>query len=241
MVRAMTETLSLEEFEALARDCLTRAGVAPEAARAVARDVALAEAMGERSCGLDALLRDLRLLRYGRLAPDVIPHVMQTAPAVLHIDARHGFAAAAVDAGRQAFAEMAQVNGVALMRLENASPPGLLAGATETLASEGLLVLWVDDAGTARVASPSAPCPMPVAGMPTSALLTLLGVAEDDSPARDDSPVGAPVQSRAWLAAADAERTGAHHLLTRGPAIAADHETGPLTFPSELLAQLITA
>ena len=83
----MAELYDLSDLEMLAKDCLTRAGVADGDARIIARDIALAEASGDRDSGFEALLRDIRLLRYGRVHLDAAARISMPAGAVLQVDA----------------------------------------------------------------------------------------------------------------------------------------------------------
>jgi len=112
----MYETLCLPEVEALARDCLTRAGVGAEAAQAVAREVTEAEAADDRPHGLLALLHDLKALRYGHIHPDATSRQSTPRAGVLQVDARHGFAAQALVRALPDLEQMTRHNGPA--RLE---------------------------------------------------------------------------------------------------------------------------
>ena len=87
----MTQLLSLPDVRALACDCLMRAGVPDHVARAVAAEIAAAEAVGERCNGMEALLRDIRLLRYGRIHAAARSEMLRVRPGLMRIDAGHGF------------------------------------------------------------------------------------------------------------------------------------------------------
>ncbi|WP_156945721.1 Ldh family oxidoreductase [Roseicyclus elongatus] len=236
----MTEALSLEDLEALATDCLTRAGVPHTVARCVSRDVVAAEARGDRAHGLEALLRDLRLIRYGRLRPTAVPDITPTAPTVLKVDARHGFAAAALDHVRSDLTGMARQSGLALLRLENASDPAGLFGALKDTAADGMLAVSMTEDGSARMASPDHPAPRPVLTPARPALAVLLGVLEDqDSP--PDSPLGDPVAHRGWFLAADPNTTGLVHLIGELPTGSMEPPAPRVALPTDLLAQIVTS
>ena len=129
----MTEFLSLADLRALARDCLTRAGAPEGVARAVAAEVAAAEAAGERANGMEALLRDIRLMRYWRLTSATQAQQIRTRPGFMRLDAHHGFAAAALSGVVSDLAGLARTQGIAVLRLERSSDPGGMICATASL------------------------------------------------------------------------------------------------------------
>ncbi|MBY6202720.1 Ldh family oxidoreductase [Maritalea mobilis] len=236
----MTEALSLEDLEALAGDCLTRAGVSRARALTVARDTVAAEARGDRANGLDALLRDLRLIRYGRLHASARPEIATAKAAVLQVDAGHGFAAVAVDAALPGLIDMARQKGLAVLRLDRASDPAGLFGALVTLADAGLVALTITGKGAARMASPDHPMPRPLLTPARPALAALLGVVEDeDDPA--DSPLGAPVAHRGWILAADPLCTGLMELVGGLPTDSLEPPARRVALPTDLLAQIVTS
>jgi (2R)-3-sulfolactate dehydrogenase (NADP+) len=237
----MIENLSLDDLEALVCDCLTRAGVPGSAATAVAHDVTAAEARGDRTNGLGGLLRDLRLIRYGRLHAGADPLIEVTAATVLRVDARHGLAAAAVAQALPQLTLIAGAGGLAILRLERASDPAGLFGALADLAAAGLIALSVTDRGAARMASPDHPAPRPLLTPARPALAALLGVIEDTNGHDPDGPLGGPVAHRGWLMAADPLRTGLTHLVGELPTDSLEPPARRVALPAELLAQIVTS
>lgn len=233
----MNELYDLSDLEMLARDCLTRAGVASGEARLIARDVALSQAAGHTDCGFEALLRDIRLLRYGRIHLDAAPKVMAPAPAVLHVDAQHGFAAPALARALPRLIEMAMSEGLALLHLKRASDPGAMAGAMTDLATSGLAGLALRPEGTAFAIRPSTQRITPLDQKAETTLSALLSLA----PEAADSPLDGPVEKAGWIAALNPEMTAAEALLEALPKGAAVPKRGAVSVAPELLAQIVNA
>lgn len=236
----MTQALSLDDLEALAGDCLARAGVPPTTASCVARDVVAAEARGDRANGLDALLRDLRLVRYERLHAGATPVITPAAAGVLGVDAQHGFAATALDRALPDLVRMTESGGIALLRLERSSDPAGVFGALADLADRGVFAMSMTDRGAARMASPEHPMPRPLLTPTRPALAALLGVIDDDDPPAD-SPLGGPVAHRGWLLAADPACTGLAHLAGELPTDSLEPPARRVALPTDLLAQIVTS
>ena len=236
----MIERLSLPDVRALAQDCLTRAGAARDVADAVAAEVAAAEAAGERAHGMEALLRDLRLMRYGRIDATAVMRDSHPRPGILHRDAAHGFAAAALAGACLPLADLARQQGIAILRLDRASNPGAMLAITAQLADQGLSVLAFAAAGAGRIAHPDAPVPMLLRHPPRDALALLLPALEERE--QPDTPLGAPVAHGAWVVALDGAAAGESLM-------AADiWDTAPppepaleIALSAELLEQIVTA
>ncbi|NKX45469.1 Ldh family oxidoreductase [Roseicyclus persicicus] len=211
----MTELLSLPDLHALARDCLTRAGVPDRVAEAVAAETAAAEAAGARRHGMEALLRDIRLLRYGRIDAAAAPAITRPRPGLLEVDARHGFAAAALATALDEFAGMARDAGVAMLRLERASDPGVLGSALAALAAHGLAARRLD------LAAPGA-------------LACAVRQAPAETGAPDDDPLGPPVAHGATLLALPPWE-GAAAVAKAPPPVAR------IALPADLIARIVTA
>lgn len=236
----MTTLYDIEDLEMLARDCLTRAGVGPVAARVVARDVALAEGFGERDAGFPALLRDIRLIRYGRLHPDAPVTIAAPAPAVLRVDAGHGFAAPAAAQAGERLADAARRHGIALLQVTRASDPGLMAGLLLDLAAAGLAAVTTRDRGARHAIAAGATRIGRLSGGGGEGLAeALLGLA----PPVEDSPLDGPVASAVWITALDPATTGAAEMLADLPTLtgaSADGADGIAVAP-DLLAQIVNA
>jgi len=169
----MPETLSLSEIEALAHDCLTRAGVSAAVADAVAAEVAAAEGEGDRANGLQSLLCDLKSLRYGQVVPDAEPVVTTPRPGLMRVDAGHGFAAPALLQALPDLIDMACAQGVACLQLTGASPAGAMAVPRNRIGAAGLAARSLTQAAPGAFAPP---CDDPFAGQADQ--LAVLLVAE---------------------------------------------------------------
>lgn len=231
-LEVMTETLSLSDIEALAFDCLTRTAVPPDRARLVARDVATAEGIGDRGDGLTGLLRDLRLLRYGRLHADAAPRITATRPGILRLDAAHGFAAAALADATDRISTLTRTQGIAHVAVVQASAPGSMTCALTGLAAAGLATLAVPDIGPMRLMRPGDALPRP---FPTVARGAPDGIG-------DPSPVGGPVDHRMYLTVIDTEiglgDVFAARLWNTAPGV---DPQDLVSVPGDLLAALIGA
>ena len=152
-------TLTLDEVEALAARTLTRAGAAPDAAASVARSTRLAERDGIRSHGLLYVPIYASHLRCGKVRPEARPRVERTRPGAVRVDADHGFAHAAIDAGWSALAGAARDCGVAAMTVHRSYNCGVLGHHAERLAEEGLVGLCFTHA-PASIAPPGGKAPV---------------------------------------------------------------------------------
>lgn len=226
----MTQTLSSEDVRALAQDCLTRAGLDAAAAHLIATDTAEAEASGDRERGILALLRDIRLLRYGRLLPAAEPSVTRTAAGIVAVDAGHGFASAAIASGIGPLCDAAHECGSAILSVRRASAAPNLSRHLMAIAAQGL-------EGT-PVTRPTQNANDTLAD---AAMLDRAGLAafrRDVAPV-EDSPLGGAVDhSICILAFAPALLGGAD-----APAISKEPSARAATIiiPSELIAQLVAA
>lgn len=233
----MEDTYNLSDLEMLARDCLTRAGTSDATAQIVARDVALSEASGEVDSGFAALLRDIRLIRYGRINPDAQVTVTLPAPSVVGVDAGHGFAASAVSQALPAVIEAALTQGMAMVHLTRASDPGSLAGAMTEIAAAQLAAISVRTHGKSFAIRPMG---RQVIALDTGAqtmLSTLLAVA----PPATDSPLGGPVVESSWLTVLDPKVTAAEELLAQLPNVTGAPSAHGIALAPDLLAQIVNA
>lgn len=236
----MIERLTLLDVQALARDCLARAGAPDRVAQAVAAEIAAAEAAGERRHGMEALLRDIRLIRYGRVDAAAAPSVSKPRPAVMRCDAAHGFAAAALVETLETLADLAHRQGIALLRLDRASDPGAMIHTTAVLAAQGLSALTFGAAGPGRIAHPDCVTPAILRHPPRDAVEMLLPQTRGGQP--PDSPIGGMVTHGAWVIAMDAasvdDTVGIASIWDSAPPRAPTHE---IAISSEFLEQIVTA
>ncbi len=232
----MTHIYDLSDLEMLARDCLTRAGVGAAAAAIVARDVALAEACGEAESGFVALLRDVRLIRYGRLHVDASPVITHPAPAIVQIDAGHGFAAPAIAGAQELLTDIARKEGMGLIHLTRASDPGCMAGALISLANADLAAVALRSDGSTYAIGPGNAHIVPLASGAPGMLESLLSLA----PPVTDSPLDGPVAHTAWLTALDPEVTAIGDVLAQ-TSVTSGKTTGGIAVAPDLLAQIVNA
>lgn len=151
--------MTLDEVEALARAALTGAGASETQAASVARSTRLAEADGIRSHGLMYVPIYAEHVACGKVAGTAEPSVERTRPGAVRVDAAHGFAHPAIDAGWEAFTEAARECGVAAMTVRRSYNCGVLGHHAERLAEEGLLGLCFTHA-PASMAPPGAARPV---------------------------------------------------------------------------------
>lgn len=133
--------MRLDEIEDLARGALRQAGASAEQAASVARSTRLAERDGIRSHGLLYVPIYAEHVRCGKVDGQARPEVSRPAPGAVRVDARHGFAHAAIDAGWGDFTGAARDNGIAAMTVHRSYNCGVLGHHAERLAEDGLLGL----------------------------------------------------------------------------------------------------
>jgi (2R)-3-sulfolactate dehydrogenase (NADP+) len=138
--------MDLDAIEDLARDALTRAGASKAQAGPVARSTRLAERDGIRSHGLMYVPVYAEHLRCGKVLGDAAPQVTSPRPGAVRVDAAHGFAHAAIDAGWPAFTTAARDQGVAAMSVQRSYNCGVLGHHAERLACDGLVGLCFTNA-----------------------------------------------------------------------------------------------
>jgi (2R)-3-sulfolactate dehydrogenase (NADP+) len=139
-------TLTLTEVEALAFSALQRAGAAQHQAASVARSTRLAERDGIRSHGLIYVPIYAEHLRCGKVLGTASPVVTRPRPATVQVDAAHGFAHAAIDAGWPEFEAAVRGQGIAAMAVSRSYNCGVLGHHAERLAEAGLVGLCFTNA-----------------------------------------------------------------------------------------------
>ncbi|WP_390622782.1 Ldh family oxidoreductase [Ralstonia syzygii] len=96
-IMSATVTLSLGAAHDLAYDVLSRNGVAPAHAAAVAKSVVAGQRDECYSHGMYRLIVCVRSLRAGKVAGDAVPIVRSLTPALTRVDAQFGFAQVAFE------------------------------------------------------------------------------------------------------------------------------------------------
>lgn len=134
-------TLSLAEAEELVCAALTRSRTGAENARSVARALVEAESIGQEGHGLRRLPTYAAQSASGKVDGDAVPKVSRPAPAVLVIDAGHGFAYPALDRAIADLPELGRSQGIALAAIRRSHHCGALGLVVEKLAQAGLVSL----------------------------------------------------------------------------------------------------
>jgi (2R)-3-sulfolactate dehydrogenase (NADP+) len=140
------KVLTPERIETLARTALIRHGASEAQARALAAGIAAAEGDGLKSHGLMYLPIYCEHLTCGKVLGGAQPLLSQPTPACLAVDARNGFAHAAIDLGLPALVDLARAQGVASLAIRNSYNCGALGYHTERLARAGLVALGFTNA-----------------------------------------------------------------------------------------------
>lgn len=151
--------LGLDEVERLAAEALGRAGAVPAQAGPVARSIRLAERDGIRSHGLLYLPIYVEHLRCGKVRGDAVPQASQPRPATVAVDAAHGFAHPAIDAGWPHVEAAARRHGIAAMTLRRSYNCGVLGHHAMRAAEAGLVGLCLTHA-PASIAPPGGRAPV---------------------------------------------------------------------------------
>ncbi len=138
---ADTETLTLDEVGALARAALEGAGASPANAASVARSTVAAERDGIRSHGLMYVPIYAEHVACGKVDGAAVPRVETTRPGSVRVDAAHGFAHPAIDAGWDAFMAAARETGIAGLGVHRSYNCGVLGHHAERIAEAGLVGL----------------------------------------------------------------------------------------------------
>ncbi|APE42898.1 lactate dehydrogenase [Sulfitobacter alexandrii] len=131
--------VSLKDIAETVQAALMGHGADTFAAAEVARAVAAAESTGNRICGLAYVESYCRQLTTGRVRGDVTPAVTTPRSAVVHVDARFGFAQPAFAYGLTVALDAARQHGVATLAVSHAHTCTALGYFTEQIARAGLI------------------------------------------------------------------------------------------------------
>jgi (2R)-3-sulfolactate dehydrogenase (NADP+) len=133
--------VSLDAIETTAHQALVRCGAAEAVAASVAKSVRRAEADGIGPVGLGYLPTYLAHLKSGKVDGQARPIVALPRPAVVTVDACHGFAHPAFDAGLPPLIAAAHCMGTATLSIRRSYSIGVLGHPVEDIAQQGLLAL----------------------------------------------------------------------------------------------------
>ena len=137
---------TLDEIYALSERALLRHGAAPWVAAHVADAVKVAESFGNKICGLYYLESYCQQLESGRVKGDVEPDVRRVRPAVVHVDARFGFAQPAFARALPEALSAARECGVASLAVGHAHTCTSLGYFTEQIARAGMIGIGMTNA-----------------------------------------------------------------------------------------------
>lgn len=147
------ERLSLSDVQSLVYDVLSRVGASAETADAIAKLIRLAESSGLSELGLERLPHLIELVRAGLADPAAVAEAEADAPALFRIDARRGFADAALSTWAPAFETAVRAHGIATIAMHNSADIPSPALHATSLALRGLAVLaFPDQTGSGRAA-----------------------------------------------------------------------------------------
>ncbi|MDQ7777093.1 Ldh family oxidoreductase [Paracoccus aminovorans] len=132
---------SITQAQAAVAAALRDEGIAEPSARAVARALVGAEADGLKGHGLSRLPSYLSQVRSGKIDPVAVPVAKRVAPAVLRIDAAHGFAYPALDLAVEQLPAIAREMGIAAASIHRSHHCGAVGLVVERLAEQGLAAL----------------------------------------------------------------------------------------------------
>jgi (2R)-3-sulfolactate dehydrogenase (NADP+) len=133
--------LTLAEAEALVGRTLVRCRTDADNARSVARALVAAEADGLKGHGLSRVPTYAAQAKVGKVDGFAKPVVTRPKPAVLAIDAAHGFAYPAIDAAVAALPDVVREQGVAVAPIRRSHHCGAAGHPTERLAEAGLVAI----------------------------------------------------------------------------------------------------
>jgi (2R)-3-sulfolactate dehydrogenase (NADP+) len=134
-------TLTLAEAEDLATRTLARCRTGEDNARSVAGALVAAEADGLKGHGLSRVPTYAAQAKVGKVDGFATPVVTHPKPAVLAVDAAHGFAYPALDAAISALPEVVRAQGVAVAPIRRSHHCGAAGHPAERLAEAGLVAI----------------------------------------------------------------------------------------------------
>ena len=134
-------TLTLGEAENLVTRTLIRCRTSKDNARSVARALVAAEADGLKGHGLSRVPTYAAQAKVGKVDGFAEPVVTRLKPAVLAIDAAHGFAYPALDAAASALPEVVREQGVGVAPIRRSHHCGAAGHPAERLAEAGLVAI----------------------------------------------------------------------------------------------------
>jgi len=148
-----SDKTSLAEIESLAAKALRRAGARLAAANGLARAIMCAERDGLSSHGLSYLGTYCEHLSCGKVLGGAEPIIERPRPGLVRVNAGHGFAHPAIEAGFAELIPLTRTQGIATLLVYNSYNCGVLGYHTERLAAAGLVGLGFTNAPASIAAS----------------------------------------------------------------------------------------
>lgn len=149
--------LSLQQVFDLALRALTDNGMADDHARAIAEVITQGQRDECHSHGLYRVLVCVRSLRSGKVDPVARPTLSRPAPAIVKVDAHHGYSLLAFQTGLPVLVEQARQQGVAALVIRNCFHFSALWPEVEAIARHGQVGMamtpshaWVAPEGGSR-------------------------------------------------------------------------------------------
>ncbi|MHC6225202.1 Ldh family oxidoreductase [Pseudomonas sp. X10] len=137
----MTDTvhLTLDEVHDLAVRALTHNGMSDAHAQAIARVISQCQRDECHSHGLYRVLVCVRSLRSGKVDPAALPSVSELSPAIVSVDAHHGYSLLAFETGLPLLVEKARTFGLAALVIRHCFHFSALWPEVEAIAAQGLV------------------------------------------------------------------------------------------------------
>lgn len=133
--------LSLDDAAAFIASALERSRTHSANAAIVAKALVAAEADGLKGHGFSRVPSYAAQAKIGKIDGQASPRVEHVTPALIRIDARHGFAFPAIDAAVLALTEATPIMGVATAAIRRSHHCGVAGHPVERLAEAGLMAM----------------------------------------------------------------------------------------------------
>ena len=142
-------SLSLAEAEALVKDALCRCRTSSDNAALVAHALVRAEAEGLKSHGLLRVPMYAAQAKVGKVDGSAVPSVEHPRPALLAVDAKHGFAYPAMYKAVDMLIPLAREFGIAAAGIKRSHHVGVAGHPVEKLAQAGMMAMMFANAPAA--------------------------------------------------------------------------------------------
>ncbi|MGL5448297.1 MAG: Ldh family oxidoreductase [Rhabdaerophilum sp.] len=136
-----TTTLTISQAESLIASALERCRTHSANATIVAKALVAAEADGLKGHGFSRVPSYAAQAKNGKIDGMATPNVEHVTPALVRVDARHGFAYPAIEAAVAALAETTPMMGVATAAIRRSHHCGVAGHPVEKLADAGLVAM----------------------------------------------------------------------------------------------------